>query len=102
MPHHVLLPPPYETFELDPVTQAIGVDWDGEVARLRDAQDWDAALKGACNIAHSKRPRRRESSFVCGSCVFGSCPWMWACMLAFVHFRLKVGAPRCFLAIGMR
>lgn len=25
----------------------IGVDWDGEVARLRDAQDWDAALAGA-------------------------------------------------------
>lgn len=22
------------------------MDWDGEVARLRDAQDWDAALKG--------------------------------------------------------
>lgn len=25
--------------------QKVGIDWDGEVTRLRGAQDWDAALR---------------------------------------------------------
>ncbi|CBJ49027.1 conserved unknown protein [Ectocarpus siliculosus] len=41
----------------------IGVDWDAEVARLRDAQDWDAALAGLLETSSVEVPDYYKKPF---------------------------------------
>lgn len=59
------------------------MDWDGEVARLRDAQDWDAALKGVHLIYMCTYLRRRVPSLT--MTLFHT----WGCALVRVPRRLR-------------